>query len=153
MCPGLPDEKRHWENQIIALGGANYHHNVAMVDGDGREVPSTKGYKCIMHIHFWRLPLKTIHVYRYFSWEKDLPDVKEIFRVKRKKRSRQIRLSCITSDLWVRAWVILVTWIKQMRHYLSLNKKQKKLVSHHCSSTTRLSTLHVFQIGRKHTSI
>ena len=39
-------EKRHWENQIIALGGANYRRNVAMLDDDGREVPGTKGYKC-----------------------------------------------------------------------------------------------------------
>jgi len=38
-------EKRHWENQIIALGGANYRRNVAMLDDDGREVPGTKGYK------------------------------------------------------------------------------------------------------------
>ena len=39
-------EKRHWENQIIALGGANYRRNVAMLDDDGKEVPGTKGYKC-----------------------------------------------------------------------------------------------------------
>jgi pre-mRNA-splicing factor ISY1 len=42
----LMREKRHWENQIIALGGANYRRNVAMLDDDGREVPGTKGYKC-----------------------------------------------------------------------------------------------------------
>ena len=42
-------EKRHWENQIIALGGANYRRNVAMLDDDGREVPGTKGYKCANH--------------------------------------------------------------------------------------------------------
>jgi len=41
----LMREKRHWENQIIALG-ANYRRNVAMLDDDGREVPGTKGYKC-----------------------------------------------------------------------------------------------------------
>ena len=39
-------EKRHWENQIVALGGANYRRNVAMLDDDGKEVPGTKGYKC-----------------------------------------------------------------------------------------------------------
>ena len=38
-------EKRHWENQIIGLGGANYRRNVAMLDDDGKEVPGTKGYK------------------------------------------------------------------------------------------------------------
>ena len=43
----LMREKRHWENQIVALGGANYRRNVAMVDDDGREVPGTKGYKFV----------------------------------------------------------------------------------------------------------
>lgn len=43
----LMREKRHWENQIIALGGANYRRNVAMLDDDGKEVPGTKGYKCV----------------------------------------------------------------------------------------------------------
>jgi hypothetical protein len=42
----LMREKRHWENQIIALGGANYRRNVAMLDSEGKEVPGTKGYKC-----------------------------------------------------------------------------------------------------------
>lgn len=42
-------EKRHWENQIVALGGANYRRNVAMLDDDGKEVPGTKGYKCVLH--------------------------------------------------------------------------------------------------------
>ena len=41
-------EKRHWENQIIALGGANYRRNVAMLDDDGKEVPGTKGYKSVL---------------------------------------------------------------------------------------------------------
>ena len=43
----LMREKRHWENQIVALGGANYRRNVAMLDDDGKEVPGTKGYKCV----------------------------------------------------------------------------------------------------------
>lgn len=43
----LMREKRHWENQIIALGGANYRRNVAMLDDDGKEVPGTKGYKYV----------------------------------------------------------------------------------------------------------
>ena len=42
-------EKRHWENQIVALGGANYRRNVVMLDDDGKEVPGTKGYKCVAH--------------------------------------------------------------------------------------------------------
>lgn len=41
----LMREKRHWENQIVTLGGANYRRNVAMLDDDGKEVPGTKGYK------------------------------------------------------------------------------------------------------------
>lgn len=40
-------EKRHWENQIVALGGANYRRNVAMLDDDGKEVPGTRGYKYV----------------------------------------------------------------------------------------------------------
>lgn len=46
-------EKRHWENQIVALGGANYRRNVAMLDDDGKEVPGTKGYK---FVSYSRLP-------------------------------------------------------------------------------------------------
>ena len=45
----LMREKRHWENQIVALGGANYRRNVAMMDDDGKEVPGTKGYKSVLH--------------------------------------------------------------------------------------------------------
>ena len=43
-------EKRHWENQIVALGGANYRRNVPMIDEDGKEVPGTKGYKYVLLI-------------------------------------------------------------------------------------------------------
>jgi hypothetical protein len=46
----LMREKRHWENQIIALGGANYRRNVAMLDSEGKEVPGTKGYKCATYL-------------------------------------------------------------------------------------------------------
>ncbi|KAJ3932456.1 MAG: Isy1-like splicing factor [Lentinula lateritia] len=56
----LMREKRHWENQIVTLGGANYRRNVAMLDDDGKEVPGTKGYK-------------------YFGRAKDLPGVRELF--------------------------------------------------------------------------
>jgi len=57
----LMREKRHWENQIIALGGANYRRNVAMLDEEGKEVPGTRGYK-------------------YFGRAKDLPGVRELFK-------------------------------------------------------------------------
>ncbi|KZT26105.1 Isy1-like splicing factor [Neolentinus lepideus HHB14362 ss-1] len=60
----LMREKRHWENQIVALGGANYRRNVPMMDDDGREVPGTKGYK-------------------YFGRAKDLPGVRELFQSKK----------------------------------------------------------------------
>ncbi|WWC88477.1 uncharacterized protein L201_003388 [Kwoniella dendrophila CBS 6074] len=54
-------EKRHWENQIVNLGGANYKRgNVSMTDDQGREVPGTRGYK-------------------YFGRAKELPGVKELF--------------------------------------------------------------------------
>ena len=54
-------EKSHWENQIIALGGANYKRAAPMVKGaDGREVPGMRGYK-------------------YFGRAKELPGVKELF--------------------------------------------------------------------------
>ncbi|EMD36942.1 hypothetical protein CERSUDRAFT_51589 [Gelatoporia subvermispora B] len=63
-------EKRHWENQIVALGGANYRRNVAMVDDDGKEVPGTKGYK-------------------YFGRAKELPGVKELFQSKKKDEDEE----------------------------------------------------------------
>jgi pre-mRNA-splicing factor ISY1 len=41
-------EKHHWENQIIALGGANYKRAAGKsTDADGREVPGQRGYKCV----------------------------------------------------------------------------------------------------------
>ncbi|CAD6958947.1 unnamed protein product [Tilletia laevis] len=56
----LVREKGHWENQILALGGANYKRGVPkMLDDSGREVPGTRGYK-------------------YFGRAKDLPGVKEL---------------------------------------------------------------------------
>ncbi|KAI6143795.1 Isy1-like splicing factor [Pisolithus tinctorius] len=63
-------EKRHWENQIIALGGANYRRNVAMLDDDGKEVPGTKGYK-------------------YFGRAKDLPGVRELFQSRKKEEEEE----------------------------------------------------------------
>ncbi|CDO77407.1 hypothetical protein BN946_scf184857.g13 [Trametes cinnabarina] len=66
-------EKRHWENQIVALGGANYRRNVAMLDDDGKEVPGTKGYK-------------------YFGRAKELPGVKELFMSKKKEEDEENKL-------------------------------------------------------------
>ncbi|KAF8184293.1 hypothetical protein K438DRAFT_1974486 [Mycena galopus ATCC 62051] len=36
-------KKRHSEIHIVALGGANYRRDVAMLDDDGKEVPGTYG--------------------------------------------------------------------------------------------------------------
>ncbi|CCM00580.1 uncharacterized protein FIBRA_02615 [Fibroporia radiculosa] len=66
----LMREKRHWENQIVALGGANYRRNVAMMDDDGKEVPGTKGYK-------------------YFGRAKELPGVKELFQSKKTEEDEE----------------------------------------------------------------
>ncbi|KIJ57219.1 hypothetical protein M422DRAFT_198639 [Sphaerobolus stellatus SS14] len=66
----LMREKRHWENQIVALGGANYRRNMAMLDDDGKEVPGTKGYK-------------------YFGRAKDLPGVRELFMSKKKEEDEE----------------------------------------------------------------
>ncbi|EDR00066.1 uncharacterized protein LACBIDRAFT_180818 [Laccaria bicolor S238N-H82] len=66
----LMREKRHWENQIVALGGANYRRNVAMLDDDGKEVPGTKGYK-------------------YFGRAKDLPGVKELFQSRKNEEEEE----------------------------------------------------------------
>ncbi|KAJ3515950.1 hypothetical protein NLJ89_g1444 [Agrocybe chaxingu] len=63
-------EKRHWENQIVALGGANYRRNVAMLDDDGKEVPGTKGYK-------------------YFGRAKELPGVRELFQSRKKEAEEE----------------------------------------------------------------
>ena len=93
-------EKRHWENQIVALGGANYRRNVPMIDEDGKEVPGTKGYKyvslntptllipslsssvCCMFSPSWL-------VCRYFGRAKELPGVKELFASKKKDEEEE----------------------------------------------------------------
>lgn len=54
-------EKRHWENQISALGGPHYRrYGPKVFDSEGREVPGNRGYK-------------------YFGAAKDLPGVRELF--------------------------------------------------------------------------
>ena len=76
-------EKRNWENQIIALGGANYKRNVAMLDEDGKEVPGTKGYKCVKLYH--PQSHKLTRAARYFGRAKDLPGVRELFQSQKKE--------------------------------------------------------------------
>lgn len=39
-------EKRHWEYRIAELGGSNYRRSHGpRIDGDGKEIPGTRGYK------------------------------------------------------------------------------------------------------------
>ncbi|GAA5829147.1 hypothetical protein JCM11251_004140 [Rhodosporidiobolus azoricus] len=62
-------EKHHWENQIIALGGANYKRAAGKTtDAEGREVPGQRGYK-------------------YFGRAKELPGVRELFATAAKEQS------------------------------------------------------------------
>jgi Isy1-like splicing family len=86
----LMREKRHWENQIIALGGANYRRNVAMLDDDGREVPGTKGYKCefLPLTCSFSLPSDPVSQ-RYFGRAKELPGVKELFESRKKEEDEE----------------------------------------------------------------
>ena len=83
-------EKRHWENQIIALGGANYRRNVAMLDDDGREVPGTKGYKYVVPLLFRNLlACRYETIRRYFGRAKELPGVKELFESRKKEEDEE----------------------------------------------------------------
>ena len=83
-------EKRHWENQIVALGGANYRRNVPMIDEDGKEVPGTKGYKCVSStILDGPLSWISLLLCRYFGRAKELPGVKELFASKKKDEEEE----------------------------------------------------------------
>ena len=84
----LMREKRHWENQIVALGGANYRRNVAMMDDDGKEVPGTKGYKSVLHTSPPWL-LTNLPFGRYFGRAKDLPGVRELFQSKKQEQDEE----------------------------------------------------------------
>lgn len=66
-------EKRHWENQISALGGPHYRrYGPKMFDAEGREVPGNRGYK-------------------YFGAAKDLPGVRELFEQEPPPPTRKTR--------------------------------------------------------------
>lgn len=66
-------EKRHWENQISALGGPHYRrYGPKMFDAEGREVPGNRGYK-------------------YFGAAKDLPGVRELFEQEPPPPARKTR--------------------------------------------------------------
>ncbi len=80
-------EKRHWERQIIALGGPDYMRGARDVDEDGHQVLNSGGYK-------------------YFGAAKDLPGVRELFqkaariRDETQKRSRAERYAGIDVDYY-----------------------------------------------------
>lgn len=76
----LMREKFHWENQIIALGGANYKRAAPkMLTADGREVPGLRGYKYLLLPLLLLLRILNFSLIRYFGRAKDLPGVKELF--------------------------------------------------------------------------
>ncbi|KIJ57213.1 hypothetical protein M422DRAFT_23299 [Sphaerobolus stellatus SS14] len=85
----LMREKRHWENQIVALGGANYRRNMAILDDDGKEVPGTKRYK-------------------YFGCAKNLPSVRELFMSNKKEEDEENAIIHTTKSLLLKGHPILV---------------------------------------------
>lgn len=65
--------KWYWEEQIIKLGGPDYHTAQKTVDASGHEIPGHTGYK-------------------YFGAAKDLPGVRELFdRVEAPEQPRKTR--------------------------------------------------------------
>ena len=73
----------------MALGGANYRRNVAMLDDDGKEVPGTKGYKYVIVISEAILLADFVNSFRYFGRAKDLPGVRELFQSKKKEEDEE----------------------------------------------------------------
>ena len=70
----------------MALGGANYRRNVAMLDDDGKEVPGTKGYKYAFPFSVVSLGIvNSFSPNRYFGRAKDLPGVRELFQSRKKE--------------------------------------------------------------------
>jgi len=66
-------EKRHWEDQILQLGGPNYKKTgPRMLDHNGKEVPGNRGYK-------------------YFGAAKDLPGVRELLTNQGFTKTRKTR--------------------------------------------------------------
>jgi len=66
-------EKRHWEDQILELGGPNYKKiGPRMLDHEGKEVPGNRGY-------------------RYYGAARDLPGVRELFQTETVVEKRRLR--------------------------------------------------------------
>lgn len=69
----LLNEKRHWEERILELGGKDYSKiGPKMLDHEGKEVPGNRGY-------------------RYFGAAKDLPGVRELFESAPPQQPRRTR--------------------------------------------------------------
>lgn len=110
-------EKRHWENQIISLGGANYRRNVAMVDDDGKEVPGTKGYKFVspaspypisLHPAAHDLPGTLVAL-------KNSPASANSFKVEKKRRKKKAKPWHITKSLCSKGQPTLGIWTRHSR--------------------------------------
>ena len=108
-------EKRHWENQIIALGGANYRRNVAMLDDDGKEVPGTKGYKSVSSpslpspSHFSHLELGTLVA------PKNSPASANSLKVERRRKRKKTKPWPITKSLCTKDQPTLAIWTRRSR--------------------------------------
>ena len=105
-------EKRHWENQIIALGGANYRRNVAMLDDDGKEVPGTKGYKFVPSSPpvLRRSPCPGTLVA-----PKNSPGSANSSKVERRRKRRKTKRWLITKSLCTKDQPTLAIWTRHSR--------------------------------------
>lgn len=59
-----------------------------MLDDDGKEVPGTKGYKCVTPPADFVTLIQTIR-YRYFGRAKDLPGVRELFQSRKQEEEEE----------------------------------------------------------------
>lgn len=98
----LMREKRHWENQLVALGGANYRRNVAMLDDDGKEVPGTKGYKWAMSAYVLKCLTERFHKPDISVARKIYQEFENSSRAERRKRRKKTRLWLSTKSLWTK---------------------------------------------------
>jgi pre-mRNA-splicing factor ISY1 len=89
----LMREKRHWENQIIALGGANYRRNVAMLDDDGKEVPGTKGYKYVRSNSIPTIEVVADKMLGILAAQKTSQAYENFSRAKSKRKKKNIKRS------------------------------------------------------------
>ncbi|KAG8759433.1 NineTeen Complex (NTC) component [Serendipita sp. 396] len=124
----LMREKRHWENQIIALGGANYRRNVAMLDADGKEVPGTKGYKFVSILSIVcpgsYPPLKTDTL----EEQKNYLVSKSCLRVNQKRKMRTRQPLNSTKSLRTMVLRTMGIWTRRTGNCWSLRNGQNSMV-------------------------